>query len=188
MSTMMNITHLKHHLLVAMPSLQDPHFSRGVVYLLEHNESDGAMGFVINKPMPLSLDKLLKHIDLSCDIDSVNTQPVYAGGPVAQSQGFVMHEDKRNNIAISSSKSTLEDLSVGKGLADPKHPQPYLVILGCAGWRAGQLEAEIVRNDWLVTPYDRRIVFETSISQRWQQAGLLVGVNMAQLPEQQGHA
>ncbi|MCG6396381.1 YqgE/AlgH family protein, partial [Vibrio alginolyticus] len=41
---------LQHHILIAMPSLDDPYFARSVVYLCEHNEN-GAMGLVINKPI-----------------------------------------------------------------------------------------------------------------------------------------
>ena len=37
------INSLKNHFLVAMPGLNDEHFSGSVVYICEHN-ADGAMG------------------------------------------------------------------------------------------------------------------------------------------------
>lgn len=56
---------LQHHILIAMPSLDDPYFARSVVYLCEHNEN-GAMGLVINKPIEqLSVGKILQKLKIS---------------------------------------------------------------------------------------------------------------------------
>ena len=52
----MNLTD---HFLIAMPSMEDPFFSGSVVYLCEHNE-EGALGIVINKPSPVTMDLVLK--------------------------------------------------------------------------------------------------------------------------------
>ena len=43
------------HLLVAMPTLRDPHFERTVVFILAH-ESDGALGVVLNRPSEVPVD------------------------------------------------------------------------------------------------------------------------------------
>ncbi|THF73156.1 MAG: hypothetical protein E8F57_00005, partial [Methylophaga nitratireducenticrescens] len=43
------MTYLKHHFLIAMPTLIDSFFYHSVVYLCEHDE-DGAMGLIINRP------------------------------------------------------------------------------------------------------------------------------------------
>jgi len=58
---MMNLTH---HFLIAMPQLADAFFGRSVVYLCQHGKH-GAMGLVINRPMPLNLEALLHQADLS---------------------------------------------------------------------------------------------------------------------------
>ena len=47
-------TYLKHHFLIAMPHMADPHFAQTVTYLIEHN-AEGAMGLIINRPSGLSL-------------------------------------------------------------------------------------------------------------------------------------
>ena len=44
------VSSLKNHFLLAMPGLEDPNFSRSVVYLCEHTD-DGAMGLIINQQM-----------------------------------------------------------------------------------------------------------------------------------------
>ena len=56
-------SYISHHLLVAMPGLLDPVFSKSVVYLAEHS-GEGAMGIVINKPCELDLRALLKKLNL----------------------------------------------------------------------------------------------------------------------------
>ncbi len=42
--------YLTGHLLIAMPQMDDPRFSRTVIYLCAHT-SEGAMGLVVNKLM-----------------------------------------------------------------------------------------------------------------------------------------
>ena len=70
---------LTHHFLIAMPGVEDESFSRSVVYLCEHSER-GALGLIINKPMPLSLEGLLDKIDLSLGREDLRTDMVYRGG------------------------------------------------------------------------------------------------------------
>ena len=48
---------LTNHFLIAMPGMEDGTFARSVVYVCEHGE-DGAMGIVINKPSPVTMDLL----------------------------------------------------------------------------------------------------------------------------------
>jgi len=31
-------------------------------------------------------------------------------------------------------------------------PEHYMLILGYAGWQAGQLESELASSDWLIAP------------------------------------
>ena len=51
-------SYLKHHFLIAMPHMGDPHFAQTVIYLVEHNQH-GAMGLVINKASDLTLADVL---------------------------------------------------------------------------------------------------------------------------------
>ena len=75
---------LKGHLLIAMPSLEDPFFARSVTYLCEHNE-DGAMGLMLNHPVKLTLAELLTQVEAvkreSYDQPEL-TQSILSGGPV----------------------------------------------------------------------------------------------------------
>src|SRR3989338_8397554 len=54
-------SYLKHHFLIAMPHMADPHFAQTVTYIIDHNEH-GAMGLVINKPNGLNLADVLEQL------------------------------------------------------------------------------------------------------------------------------
>lgn len=180
----MSSENYKDKFLIAMPSLNDPNFTKSVIYLYEHNE-DGAMGLIINKPLHINLGNVLRHLDIEITDRTVETHPVLMGGPIGQEHGFVIHdnpEEDEYEIEISASKETLTDIAQGNG------PGNFLVALGYAGWSSGQIESEIQRNDWLVAPFDINILFSTPIENRWHAAAKLIGVDLSQLSDQIGHA
>ncbi|MCH9644960.1 MAG: YqgE/AlgH family protein [Gammaproteobacteria bacterium] len=168
-----------HHFLVAMPTLQDVNFSKAVVYIYEHT-AEGAMGFIINKPLNVTLGSVLQHLDIHDYDNDIDEKMVLMGGPVGQEHGFVIHEEGPE-LCITASKDILVDISQNKG------PERYVVTLGYSGWGANQLEAEINRNDWLVVPFDERILFNTPIEQRWYKTAGLLGIDINQLSGQIGH-
>ena len=55
---MQNIN-LTDHFLIAMPALEDPYFSRSLIYIAEHNEQ-GALGLIVNRPIEINLAALLE--------------------------------------------------------------------------------------------------------------------------------
>jgi len=74
---------LQGQILVARPLLNDGGFKRTVILLAEHNDQ-GSLGFILNKPMHLTLKDVLPGLE-GLKI------PVYYGGPVAQNQLFYIH-------------------------------------------------------------------------------------------------
>ena len=102
-------------------------------------------------------------------------------------QGFVLHEntlsaDTNHPLNISTSKEILTKIGQDEG------PEDYIVTLGYSGWEPGQLEKEIIANDWLVAPYNPDIILRTPPSMRWEQAAESIGININQLSGQTGHA
>lgn len=191
---------LTKQLLIAMPSMEDPNFSRTVTIICEHNQ-DGAMGIIINQPTNLFVDELLSNLDAtSSDFkDPENSthksideyDPVYAGGPVQIDRGFILHDsDKQwdstliidNDLSLTTSEDILLAIAQGKG------PENVLIALGYAGWGADQLEQEISANAWLTVPYEADIIFNTPIEQRWQSAAAKIGVDLHLISNQAGHA
>src|SRR5690606_34055550 len=81
---------LRDQFLIAMPGLHDSSFANTVTYMCEHSD-EGAMGIVVNHPLPLSLGNILTQMGLEHDPGRVGQQPVYAGGPVQMERGFVLH-------------------------------------------------------------------------------------------------
>lgn len=185
----MQIKNYKNHLLIAMPSLQGEFFAKSVVYIYEHTESGGALGFTINKPLSATLGNVLEHLNIDHKNKYVSELPVYSGGPVGPDQGFVIHdqinlaeENGDGEVTISTSREILQDIAEGKG------PAHFMVTLGYASWEPGQLEKEIQHNDWLVAPFQKTILFNTPIPGRWVAGARLLGVDLTKLSSQVGHA
>jgi putative transcriptional regulator len=181
---------LTNQFLVAMPALEDPNFRECVTLICEHN-AEGALGIVINRPMNVVLEDVLKQLSLKADDPDTGASPVYLGGPVQTERGFVIHEPHgvweatlkvSESIGVTTSRDVLEAVAAGKG------PERCFVALGYAGWTAGQLEEEMKSNAWLSTPADSRIIFDTPVELRWQAAARLIGVDLALLSGDTGHA
>ena len=50
---------LANHFLIAMPHMDDPFFTDTVIYVCEHDE-EGALGIIINKPSPITMDMIFR--------------------------------------------------------------------------------------------------------------------------------
>ncbi len=138
-------------LLVANPLLLDPNFLHTVVLLLEHDEQ-GAMGLVLNRPLPLELAQICAESHLTFAGDGQST--AFRGGPVEPQRGIILvrgglpeEEDTVLDFTdfVSFRKDLLESL-----LLDPS--ATYRLFLGYAGWGPGQLEAEMTQRAWTSMP------------------------------------
>ena len=192
-------TNLTNHFLIAMPGLQDALFSRSVVYLCEHSER-GALGLVINKPCDISLKGLFDKVELNLNRADLIDAPVFFGGPVQTERGFVLHEatfddaDKPNEpvyastmvipggLEMTTSRDVLEAIATGGG------PRKVLISLGYSAWGEGQLESELGENSWLTVPAESKLIFDTPVAQRYDQALQLLGLEAWMLSSDAGHA
>ena len=178
------------HFLIAMPAMADPHFSKTLTFVCEHNEQ-GALGVVVNRPIDMTLHALLKQIDIAKPAEACKAVPVHYGGPVQIDRGFVLHAPAGawkstlvvdEDIGLTTSKDILEAAARGEG------PQQMLVTLGYAGWAPGQLEHELAANAWLTVKADSRILFETPVPRRYDASLKLLGIDRAMLSDDAGHA
>ena len=152
--------------LLAAPRLGDSRFARTVVLLLEYDET-GALGLVVNRPTQLSLD------------DALATPPPKSAGHFVFSGGPVEH---RRLIALLRSPDGVGDAQhvFGDVYASGSMDTLRLMLdrdetgtdvhayLGYAGWSPGQLDAEIARGDWIVTPADAASIFDTPPGDVWR--------------------
>lgn len=187
---MTQATQLNHHLLIAMPAMQDPNFNQSVTYICEHN-AYGAIGIVINRPTQLRLKHIFTRLDILVNNQQANEIPLLAGGPVRQEQGFIIHRpigqwrsslEVASDIAITTSSDILEAIAQGEG------PTELLIALGYAGWGASQLEKEMMGNTWLSCPATTELLFKVPFGQRWQFSAHSIGVNINNLSSDIGHA
>lgn len=181
--------------IIASPALLDPNFQRTVVLLVAHN-ADGALGFIVNRPMTgLTIERVLKDLGAPC------TRPrpdlVMAGGPVQREAGFVVldrGEDDESlpappdgyqvgpRIVVSSSRAALALLG------NQESTERSHLMLGYAGWGPGQLEDEIATGAWIPTDLDAALIFDAPMSERWGLAFASIGSHPALIARNVGQA
>ena len=175
-------------MLIAAPPLGDPNFDRTVILLAVHGD-DGALGFVVNRVAPMTLGELLV---LAGHGDSAiaDPSPVYLGGPVQPSSGWIVCVDPAlsadapgvipvgSRVRVTSSRAAFEELvrDVEAGAPDEADPRRRRVMLGYSGWGPGQLEGEIAAGAWLPVPLDEGVLFDVALADKWEQAYALLGV------------
>lgn len=166
-------------LLLAMPQLSDPNFSRAVVLMIEHGDQ-GSFGLVINHPSPIKASELLDSLEMAWRGE--DSAVVWAGGPVSPSTGWVLHEPV---TAIGQGGGTIEITSTISLSTSPDRlrtianspPRNIRLLLGYSGWGPGQLMAEMARGAWLHTAADPHLVFETPADQMWDRAMRTLGID-----------
>jgi len=188
----MQSVNLTNHFLIAMPNMVDPHFAKSLTFICEHNDQ-GALGVVVNRPTDMTLGALFEQIEIPLEDSTVGKLPVYFGGPVQVDRGFVLHRpvggwqstlSVNGEVGLTTSKDILQALGHGTGPG----PANVLVSLGYAGWAPGQLELELGQNAWLTVAAAPSVIFERPSAERFEAAMDLLGVDLASLSEDAGHA
>ncbi|HXO22891.1 MAG TPA: YqgE/AlgH family protein [Thermoanaerobaculia bacterium] len=173
-------------LLLAMPQVLDPFFHRTVVLLMRHEE-EGSFGFIVNRPTGIRVSEILQGMEVSWQ--GRDDAVAYFGGPVQPNLGTVLFAAPEGapELASGAASQVLAGISLTQHIgdlaelaADP--PEQFRLFLGYAGWGAGQLVAEILRNDWLTAPVTSELVFSLDPEGVWAKALESVGVDPAALP------
>jgi putative transcriptional regulator len=176
-------------------SLTVSNFARAVVYICAHS-TDGAMGFVINQPQQLTFVDILLHLKVIADEDAIllpdsaREIPIQKGGPVETGRGFVLHTDDyltQSSIPVSDEICLTATVDIIRAISRGKGPTKAALMLGYAGWGAGQLENEIANNGWLSCPADEDLIFDRSLDAKYNRALALMGIHPAMLSMEAGH-
>jgi len=174
-------------LLLSMPQMADPNFTRTVVLLCDYTAEQGAFGLVVNRQMdePAS--------------DVVRTEPpvrvdpdlrLWIGGPVDPQSTWVLMADaqgpdeEQREIAPGVLLSVSQSLTLQLLQAPPSSRTK--VVVGYAGWRPGQLEDEIASSSWLTTEVDPTLIFDVPPDQMWEAAIRRLGADPANLQTSSG--
>jgi putative transcriptional regulator len=152
--------------LIASRGLTDPNFSESVVLLLEY-DAQGALGLIVNRPTRVQLTDLLPEVDELKERGDV----VYVGGPVSKNRiVLLMRSDRHPREAgrvfadtyVSSSMETLRH-----AIALSREGGTFHAYVGYAGWGPGQLDSEVSRGDWHISPAEEAIVFDKAAEEIW---------------------
>lgn len=182
--------YLTGQLLIAMPSMADPRFSHGVIYVCAHS-TEGAMGLVVNRPLVRpDFDQLLRQLEI-VPVPPARRIRLCEGGPVDNGRGFVLHTsdwtgegsmDVDGKLALTASLDVLKVIAGGGG------PRKGLLALGYAGWGPGQLDDEIRQNTWLSAPADEDLLFDGGHDTKWRRALAKLKIDPLLLSGTAGHA
>ncbi|QUJ78031.1 YqgE/AlgH family protein [Sulfitobacter albidus] len=181
---------LSGQLLIAMPQMSDPRFSRSVSLICSH-EPAGAMGLILNKPVgDMRLSEVFDRLEIAAGPRGAD--PVYIGGPVETERGFVLHPagdgavpgstPVGDSYALTATQDILENIARGAA------PLRFRFALGYAGWGPGQLESEIAQNAWLTAPVSTALVFDTPTEALWDAALAAIGIDPVSLSGTAGRA
>ena len=175
-------------LLIAMPQVLDPFFHKSVVLLI-HNDEEGSFGLITNRATGIKVGEILNGMEITWGGDS--DEVAFFGGPVQPQMGTLLFDaqavaergeaaDETTSLVAPGLRLTQNVADLGELAATP--PEQMRLFLGYAGWGAGQLVDEILRNDWLTAPVDNRLIFTDAPETAWTRALQSVGVDPAALP------
>lgn len=177
------MSNLTHKLLVAMPHIKDELFEKSVIYIYEHDEQ-GAMAFIINKLLPISMGDILRQLNMELPSFKANELFLLQGGPVSKEQLYVVQV----NVARSGQLSLAQPQDFLHAFAKGEQLEKTLPFLGYAGWSAGQLEKELINNDWLICPLTPEVFTSVPANERWEYCFRKIGVDLLYLSGDVGHA
>lgn len=153
-------------ILMSEPTMNDFYFGRSVVLLIDHTETDGSFGIILNKPLGTKLNEI-------ADVFEGFDAPVFLGGPVAENQIFFMHTlgdlipdsyQIMDGLYWGGDTDTLNTL-IATGIANKENTRFFL---GYSGWESGQLVGELVRNSWLVSKANSHLLLNTPTKSMWK--------------------
>jgi putative transcriptional regulator len=178
----------------------DPNFARSVVLMLEHS-SEGALGLVLNNPLPTKLGDVAQGLQLQWlgDADA----RVRLGGPVEPIRGWILHDQATWDPSADEVMpgvyvtTSLEPVTTAGRNRIGHRGSNYQLLLGYAGWAPTQLESEIAAGSWVAVPFDLdglgfglspRFVFDVDPAQMWDEALRSIGVDPARMTRRAGDA
>ena len=170
---MSNLNLKKGLLLIAEPSIiGNMSFNRSIILIADHN-SKGSIGFILNKPLDLTLQDLFPEIEINFEL--------YNGGPVEQDNLYYIHKIPGlipNSIEISDGlywggnfQKVIELIKNNK-----LNPFDIRFFLGYSGWVNNQLNYELRSNTWILSKniYNNQIIEKVNNS-FWKEQMLELG-------------
>jgi putative transcriptional regulator len=176
--------------LIAMPAMRDPRFAQTVIFICAHT-ADGAMGVVLNRPLrrPRFAD-LLEQLGVEPNPPKREIR-LGTGGPVDDNRGFVLHSadwTAEGSLPVDDRYVLTANLEVLHAIASGGGPERGILLLGYAGWEAGQLDEEIRQNSWLSAAPDEALVYDAQDQTKWARALAKLRIDPGMLSGEAGRA
>ncbi len=152
--------------LISEPFMDDENFQRTVILLVEHGPN-GSLGFVINRQLKTVLADIVESM-------LGNHTPVYLGGPVEQdslhyihTQGAVVPDSREiyPGLYWGGDFETIRDMMMVGDIAEDETQ----FFVGYSGWATGQLDRELRRKSWIVSPENTDFVFHENRDSLWKE-------------------
>jgi putative transcriptional regulator len=166
--------------------------------LLGRHGGDGALGWVINGRELMPVSELLRTSDLVPLEDALPESEAFnrsacVGGPVAPAAGWLIYRRQADalpgEIPVGPEIGVSGELAAFSAVLGGNGPPLFRLLLGCAGWAPGQLEAEISAGAWLPASVDIDLVFDTPLDSIWDGAyRRSVGTDPAAFTSRRGQA
>ncbi len=158
-------------LLVATPMLGDPNFRRAVVLVVEHEQEEGTLGVVLNRPTQVPVAQVLE----SWKDLATGPAVVFRGGPVAPESAVALALVPGDDEPLGWRPLDGTPVMSRIGLVDLDAPPEILaaeivnfrVFAGYAGWGSGQLQAEIDEGAWYVLAAEPGDAFAAQPERLW---------------------
>jgi putative transcriptional regulator len=138
-------------LLVAHPNMLDPNFRRTVLFISEHDPSEGALGVIINRPLDRQVADLVSEIPPA----GLAEVPVFLGGPVGKNQLMFASFEWQKDEGLKLNHNVALEQAID--VAGEKNLVAVCAFVGYAGWGAGQLESELKQKAWLLQKAKRSV-------------------------------
>ena len=179
--------------LIASPRLDGGPFERAVIVMVHHDE-EGAMGFIVNKPLGIDFGSLLESADdqLGGEIDArCFDVSVHFGGPVRVEQLWLIYNESPGDPTPERAETIEDDGQVRfddlwylvaasdsiESFAYGERSSPFKPFIGYTGWGPGQLEGEIEEGSWLCLDFDSARVIGGDDEACWGEALGSLGVD-----------
>jgi putative transcriptional regulator len=154
--------------------------------MAEHH-GEGALGFVVNRPAQITVADVLGGVDedlrRAAEAAGRAGGSVLVGGPVQPERLWILFRlgaeraptegesvNVGGDLALGGSRELLESLVRAPG-------DPFLLLLGYAGWAPMQVEKEIAAGAWVPMPVASDLVFEVPLEKRWDTAVRRLGLD-----------
>ncbi len=162
----------KGNILIAEPFLSEVYFKKSLLLVVEYN-AEGAIGFVMNKPVALKIQEIIEGFpEFDADIS--------IGGPVQTNTIHFVHTlgnlipdsvHLKDNLYWGGRFDVLQDL-ISKKLVKRSQVKFFM---GYSGWSTQQLEEEISQNSWLVCSLKENEIMKQLNQSSWETTLLSLG-------------